>query len=213
MLANDVDRIGAAKRTSPCVTAVRNMGATPRLYLSAGASGDEDDEGDLPQLRDERNCMPSQTQARKLLSKCIELPWYAHWSFDDYFNKAALAGKAEGDVEVCCQTPIQWMEAGILGPNSCSVWHRQDVEITRMCEMGDMFAENGTTNPFHHEVFVMDVILNRAICKPAAVPTLGSAGGKKDLPVIDPDWVAMVPCFKPGNLDSSVDWKFCTIIC
>jgi hypothetical protein len=34
--------------------------------------------------------MPSQMQARKLLSKCIELPRYAHWSVDDNLNKAAL---------------------------------------------------------------------------------------------------------------------------
>jgi hypothetical protein len=73
------------------------MGTTPRLHLSAGVS--DEDAGDLPQLRDERNCMPSQTQARKLLSKCIELPRYAHWSFDDYFNKAALAGKAEAHLQ------------------------------------------------------------------------------------------------------------------
>jgi hypothetical protein len=45
------------------------------------------------------------------------------------------------------------------------------------------------------------------------VPTLGSADGKKDLPVIDPDWVAMVHCFKLENLNLSVDWKFCTMIC
>jgi hypothetical protein len=37
-----------------------------------------------------------------------------------------------------------------------------------MFEMGDMFSENGVRNPFHHEVFVMDVILNRAMCEPSA---------------------------------------------
>ena len=149
---------------------------------------------------------------RKLLLKCIELPRYAHWSFDDYFNETALADKAEGDVEVCCQTPVQWIEAGILGPNSSSVWHRQDVEITWMCEMSDMFSENGTRNPFHHEVFVMDVILNRAICKPAAVPTSGSVlDGKKAPPVIDPDWVAVdIDCNETMNwhaaqIDEGVD--------
>ncbi len=74
--------------------------------------------------------MPSQTQARNLLSKCLELPEYAHWSFTDYFDKVALTGRGHGDVEICCQTPVQWIKAGILGPRSNSVWHRKDVEIT-----------------------------------------------------------------------------------
>lgn len=210
-ISNDeaVDRISAARRTSPCVTAVRNMGVTPRLYPPA--AGDDVGADDLPQLREERNCMPSHTQARKLLSKCIELPEYAHWSFDEYFDKAALVGKQDGDVEICCQTPVRWIEAGILGPNSSSVWHHQDVEITRMCTMGDMFSENGARNPFHHEVFVMDVILNRAMCEPSAsTPKMGE---KKELPTVDPDQVVMVRCFKPENQDASVDWKFRTMIC
>ena len=126
-----------ARRTSPCVTAVRNMGLTPRLYPPV-ANEDVVGADDLPQQRVERNCMPSHTQARKLLCKCIELPEYAHWSFNDYFDNAAMAGKNQSDVEMCCQTPVRWIEAGILGPNSDSAWHRKDVEITRMCEMGDM---------------------------------------------------------------------------
>jgi hypothetical protein len=97
----------------------------------------------------------------------------------------------------------------MLNPNSSLVWHQEDIEITWMRDMGDMFAESGATNPFHHEAFVMDEILNRAICKPAAAPTLGLARGMKYLPVIDP----MVRSFKPENLDSSIDWKFCTVIC
>lgn len=213
MVADAVDRIDAARRTLPCFTAVRNMGTTPQLNMSAGVS--DEDADDIPQLHDERNCMPLQIQARKLLSKCIEFLWYApHGSFDDYFNKTALAGKPEGDVEGgCCQTLVQWIEAGILGPNISLVWHREDVEITWMHNMGEMFPENETTNPFHHEVLLMDRILNRAICKPAAMPCFGSIGCKKALPFIDPDQVAMVCCFKPENLDASVDWKFCTMIC
>ena len=160
---DDVHRIGAARRASPCVTAVRNMGTTPRLESCAVDGG----ACELPRRREERNYMPSHTQARKLLHKCIELPGYADWSFDDYFDKATLAGRDAGDVEVCCKTPVRWIEAGILGPNSDSAWHRQDVEITRLHEMGDMFPETGSRNPFHHEVFVMDVILNRAECCPA----------------------------------------------
>jgi hypothetical protein len=35
-----VDRISAARRTSPCLTAVRNMGMTPRLYLPAASEAD-----------------------------------------------------------------------------------------------------------------------------------------------------------------------------
>ena len=137
-----------------------------------------------------------------MLSKCIELPEYAHWSFDDYFATAVLAGKAEDDVEVCCQTPVRWIEAGMLGPNAGSLWHREDVEITRMHAMGDMFPENGARNPFHHEIFVMDVILNRSICKPNSPSH-----------PIDPDEVAMVRCFKPEDRDPSSDWKFRTMIC
>jgi hypothetical protein len=204
-----VDRISAARRTSPCVTAVWNMGMTPRLYPPAASENIGAD--DLPQLSEERNCMPLHTQTRKLLSECIELPGYAHWSFEEYFDKAALAGKRDGDVEICCQTPLRWIEAGILGPTSGSVWHHQDVEITRMCEMGDMFSENGVRNPFHHEVFVMDVILNRAMCEPSA--TTPKMGDKKELPAVDPDQVAMVRCIKQENQDASVDWKFRTMIC
>jgi hypothetical protein len=206
---DNVDRISAARRTSPCVTAVRNMGMTPRLYPPAASENVGAD--DLPQLREERNCMPSHTLARKLLSKCIELPEYARWLFSKYLDKAALAGKQDGNVEICCQTPVLWIEAGILGPNSGSVWHCQDVEITRMCEMGDKFSENGARNPFHHEVFVMGVTLNRAMCEPSA--TTPKIGDKKELPAVNPDRVAMVRCFKPENQDASVDWKFCTMIC
>ena len=163
MRADDhADWISAARRKLPCVTAVRIMGTTPRWHLSAGVSDGGAD--DLQQLRDERNCMPSQMQARKLLSsKCIELPRYAHWSIVDYFNKAALAGKAEGGVKVCCQTPVQWIEAGILGPNSSSVL-QEDIDITRIRDIGDVFSESGAPNPFHHEVFVIvGVILDGAI--------------------------------------------------
>jgi hypothetical protein len=112
-----------------------------------------------------------------------------------------------------CQTPVRWIEAGYFGPNSNLMWHREDIEITQMRDMGDMFSESCATNPFHRELFVMDAILNRAISKQATAPTLGSAGGKRNLPVIDPDWVAMVCCFKPENLNLSVDWKFCIVIC
>jgi hypothetical protein len=35
----------------------------------------------------------------------------------------------------------------------------------------------------------------------------------KELPAVDPDWVAMVRSFKPENQDASVYWKFCTMIC
>jgi hypothetical protein len=205
MLLDDAARIGAARRTSCCVTAVRNMGATPRLISNVTEEGGADS---LPQARKKRTCMPSQTQARNLLSKCIELPEYAHWSFADYFDKAALAGKGDGDVEICCQTPVRWIKAGILGPHSNSVWHRKDVEITRLREMGEMFPENGSRNPFHHEVFVMDVILNRADCRPA------TAGlGDKHSPAVDPDQVSMVHSFELGDQDASVDWKFRTMIC
>ena len=41
----DVDQISAARRTSPCVTAVRNMGMTPRLYPPA--AGDDVGAGKL----------------------------------------------------------------------------------------------------------------------------------------------------------------------
>ena len=71
MLLDDAAWIGATRRTSPCVTAVRNMGATPRLisYVIEEWGADS-----LPQAREERTCMPSQTQTRNLLSKYIELP-------------------------------------------------------------------------------------------------------------------------------------------
>ncbi len=42
MLRDDAARIGAARRTSPCVTAVRNMGATPRLILNVIKEGGAD---------------------------------------------------------------------------------------------------------------------------------------------------------------------------
>jgi hypothetical protein len=103
MLFDDASRIGATRRTLPCVTAVRKMGATPRLQSNVIGEGGADK---LPQAREERTCMQLQMQARNLLSKCIELHEYANWSFADYFDKAALAGKADGDVEICCQTPV-----------------------------------------------------------------------------------------------------------
>ena len=101
-MPDDADQIGAVRRTSPCVTAVWNMGTAPRLELSGLDGGT----CELPQQRNERNCMPLHTQARKLLSKCIKLPERADWCFDDYFDKAALSGKAEGEVEICCKTPV-----------------------------------------------------------------------------------------------------------
>ena len=83
-----------------------------------------------------------------------------------------------------------------------------------MCEMGDIFSENGERNPFHHEVLVMNVILNRAMCEPLdKEKTTARRGGKKKVPIVDPDQVTMVRCFRPENQDASIDWKFRTMIC
>ena len=82
--------------------------------------------------------MPSQTQARRLLAKSITLPDYAYWSFDEYFESAALEGSITGE-DMICLTPVRWIEAGMLGPNVHSEWHREDVEITQLSKMSDMF--------------------------------------------------------------------------
>jgi hypothetical protein len=68
--------------------------------------------------------------------------------------------------------------------------HRQDVEITRLCEMGDKFPETGSRNPFHHEVFVIDVILNCADC----CPSVDGMGGKT------PKW--LMP----------IGWPWCAVL-
>ncbi len=54
MLLDDAAQIGAARRTSPCMTAVRNMGATPRLISNEIEEGGADS---LPQVREERTCV------------------------------------------------------------------------------------------------------------------------------------------------------------
>jgi hypothetical protein len=84
------------------------------------APNDDVGADDLPQEREERNCMPSHTQARKLLSKCIELPEYAHWSFDDYFDKAALAGTMPPVPPMDGDDPLEVADPLEVGPLSPS---------------------------------------------------------------------------------------------
>ncbi len=55
MLLDDAARIDAARRTLPCVTAVRNMlGATPRLISNVI---EEEGADSFPQVREERTCV------------------------------------------------------------------------------------------------------------------------------------------------------------
>lgn len=66
--------------------------------------------------------------------------------------------------------------------------------------MSDMFPESGTTSCQQYDIYLMDVILNRS-SEPAA------EGGK-----FDPNTVALMRAFKPGDQDASMDFKYRTMI-
>ena len=187
------DRIRWQRRTSACTATVRNFGSSQRLVPCIDGVI-----GQMPQRRCERTCMPSQTQAKKLLSKSITLPdWASDW-FDEYFQEAANGGKIPGEAQICL-TPVRWIEAGILGPHLQSPSHCCKLEITQLSKMSDMFPETGLTTRFRNEVFIMDVILNRAPCGVSNHAPSGCVAH-------DPNKVVLPISCRPTDQDPHADW-------
>jgi hypothetical protein len=79
---------------------------TPRVSSEA-----VDDGGvGLPEGRKERNYLPSQTQAMRLISKCLS--WNRRQVFEKRFLEEVKKGKEEGDVGIC-GTPIRWIRKAL----------------------------------------------------------------------------------------------------
>ena len=133
-------RIGSLKRTSPCRTSVLNLGMTPRVSSEAVGDGGVG----LPKRRKGRNCLPSQAQAMRLISKCLSSK--RRQSFHTSFKEAVEKGKKEGDVQIC-GTPVRWIRESL---GNCE----------QLTVMSDMFPESGMTSCHQYDIYLMDVILN-----------------------------------------------------
>ena len=173
-------RIGSLKRTSPCRTSVLNLGMTPRVSSEAVGDGGVG----LPKRRKGRNCLPSQAQAMRLISKCLSSK--RRQSFHTSFKEAVEKGKKEGDVQIC-GTPVRWIRESL---GNCE----------QLTVMSDMFPESGMTSCHQYDIYLMDVILNRS-SEPAA------KGG-----TLDPDIVVPMRAFEPGEQDEKFDFVYRTMI-
>ena len=174
-------RIGSLKRTSPCRTSVLNLGMTPRVSSEAVGDGGVG----LPKRRKGRNCRPSQTQAMRLISKCLSSN--RRQSFEDTFQELVKKGKREGDVEIC-GTPIRWIRETLGNCEQLSV-------------MSDMFPESGMQSCHPYDIYLMDVILNRS-----SEPAVAKGG------TLDPDIVVPMRAFQPGDQDEKFDFVYRTMI-
>jgi hypothetical protein len=153
---------------------------TPRVSSEAVGDGGVG----LPKRRKGRNCRPSQTQAMRLISKCLSSN--RRQSFEDTFQELVKKGKREGDVEIC-GTPIRWIRETLGNCEQLSV-------------MSDMFPESGMQSCHPYDIYLMDVILNRS-SEPAA------KGG-----TLDPDIVVPMRAFQPGDQDEKFDFVYRTMI-
>jgi hypothetical protein len=135
-------RIGSLKRTSPCGTVVLNLGITPRVSSEAVGDGGVG----LPKRRKGRNCWPSQTHARHLISK--RLPLNLRKTFEDTFLEEVKKGKKEGGVQIC-GIPIRGIRETLC-------------DCEQLTVMSDMFLESGMKSCHQYDICLMDVILNRS---------------------------------------------------
>lgn len=178
------------------------MGITPRVNPQSpddgGGSLPRGDgippvHGRLPVHRRPREFLPSQSQAMALLSRCIHPSDRA--LFEGKFKFEVAGRKGEGDGVAICATPVRWIE-NALDAVCCR-------KPKQLVDMNDMFPTTGTVADYGTEVYVMDVILNRA-----EVRTSNSEAAA----ALDPDRVLLVKSFSPDDQNPQVDYKFRTMI-
>jgi hypothetical protein len=170
-----------------------------------GDGGDSDSDNDddnagydgpcLPN-RPKRQFLPSQTQAMALLSMAV--PPEDRSAFVDRFcsfktGEAKPACPCTGTV---CRTSADW----IAGAYGCDI-------ALPLRSAADMFPSSGMMSCFLNEIYVMDVILNRAPC--SVEPALKSA---KKAATGDDDDVVLVRSYCEDDLHDDNDYKFRTMI-
>ena len=127
-----------------------------------GDGGDSDSDNDddnagyngpcLPN-RPKRKFLPSQTQAMALLSMAV--PPEDRAAFEDRFRsfKTGIAKPLCPPTGTVCKTRADW----IAGAYGCDI-------ALQLSSAADMFPFSGMRSCFLNEIYVMDVILNRAPC-------------------------------------------------
>jgi hypothetical protein len=184
------------------------------LGENADLEGDEDADGDnsdsdsdneldsagydgpcLPN-RPRRRFLPSQAQAMALLSMAV--PPEDRSAFVDRFCsfKTGEAKPACPYTGTVCRTNADW----IAGAYGCDI-------ALPLQSAADMFPSSGMMSCFLNEIYVMDVILNRAPC--SEEPALKSA---KKAATGDEDDVVLVRSYCEDDLHDDNDYKFRTMI-
>ena len=185
------------------------LGENEDLEGDEDADGDDSDsdsdneldsagyEGPCLPNRPARRFLPSQTQAMALLSMAV--PPEDRSAFVDRFcsfktGEAEPACPLTGTV---CRTSAAW----IAGAYGCDI-------ALPLRSAADMFPSSGMMSCFLNEIYVMDVILNRAPCSgepvPKSVKDKAAAGAEDD--------VVLVRSYCEDDLHDDNDYKFRTMI-
>jgi hypothetical protein len=197
--SRDRARIASARRTLPAQSSVLAMGSNPRA-VGVG-SGCDVAGGSLPLDRTAEGFLPSKERVLSLLMQVL------FFDQKDYRERVAKAfrdavlnpplppiGGVDDDI---CGTPVSFFRAALdsVGYRICDFY--------RINKLSDMFHESHVKHlPGESvcEVFFMDVVLNRAI-----VPTTSEINKNGND-------VRVMRCFKPDDLDDSVDYQFRALI-
>jgi hypothetical protein len=157
--------VGMRKRTSECLTSVRNLGSksprVPGMHNMGEKTGTS-----LPVLRDERESLPSHRRLMSLLTMAV-VP-----EEREPFRQRFWQAMKDEDGRCCeflCNTPIS-----VVG----KAFECKPLQLR--CA-ADMFPGSGMQSEFLNEFYVMDVILNRAPSPPAVMSTnVEQNGGMSD---------------------------------
>lgn len=183
---------GMAVKTSPCTTAVLNMGKTPRVCASHIVDKEADAKKRLPAMRDERHCLPSKERIMLLLSMAVIPEQRA--CFKERFQNAASTDdrsrpQSSGGPHLC-NIPMNW------------IGKAYECEPFQLRVASDMFPSSLTESEYLNEFYIMDVILNRSPSPPA----VDNDGGKP--PALDPDVVRPARCYELGDVNSEKDYLY-----
>lgn len=168
--------------------------------------GTEDDKS--PRLPDRlaRECLPSQEQMLRLLVKSLSfLPGSVmEKEFQKEFRQAVTDGlHPTGDAKLC-GTPMSYIHRALMCVGGLGY------EVTQLSSLSGMFRENnvefGSSGQFLHEVYLMDVVLNRSIAPSACSIVAG------DTTHIDPDIAVVMRCFESDDFNEAVDYQFRTCL-
>ena len=146
--------------------------------------------------RPPRRFLPSQAQAMALLSMAV--PPEDRSAFVDRFCsfKTGEAEPACPSTGTVCMASAAW----IAGAYGCDI-------ALPLRSAADMFPSSGMMSCFLNEIYVMDVILNRAPC--SGEPALKSV---KEAAAGDEDDVVLVRSYCKDDLHDDNDYKFQTMI-